>query len=308
MAIPDYQTLMLPLLKQLADGKEHRLQELRENIASEFRLSQQELEELLPSGTSRVFYNRLGWAQTYLKKAALLENPERGVWIITERGKQILKEAPTQIDANYLGRFNEFREFVSGIGQVDMSVAVQPTKSLPETRRDTPEEMLETAHKTLRDGLAKDLLGIIKGNSAEFFEQLVVDLLVRMGYGGSRREAGLAVGKSGDEGIDGIIKEDRLGLEAIYIQAKRWTEKPIGRPDVQGFVGALQGKRAKKGIFITTSYFTREAQEYVEHLDTKVILIDGKRLTDLMIETNVGVVPVAAYEVKKIDSDYFSEN
>lgn len=308
MAIPDYQTLMLPLLKQLADGKEHRLQEVRESIAAEFRLSPQELDELLPSGTQRLFYNRLGWAQTYLKKAALLDNPKRGVLTITERGKQVLEEEPSRIDVAYLGRFSEFLGFVSGVTQGEREVTTQPNKAAQEIQLDTPEELLETAHQILRDGLAKDLLATIKSNSAMFFEQLVVDLLVRMGYGGSRREAGQAVGQSGDEGIDGIIKEDRLGLEAIYIQAKRWADKPVGRPDVQGFVGALQGKRAKKGIFITTSCFTREALEYVEHLDIKVILIDGKRLTDLMIETNVGVVPVATYDVKKIDSDYFSED
>lgn len=306
MAIPDYQTLMLPLLKQLADGREHRLPEVRGNLAAEFRLTSQELDELLPSGTARIFYNRLGWAQTYLKKSALLDNPRRGVLIITERGKQVLLEAPQRIDAAFLSRFSEFREFISGVAQGEREPTSQ-SKVAQEIQLDTPEELLETAHQTLRDGLASELLATIKGNSSEFFERLVVDLLVRMGYGGSRREAGQAVGQSGDEGIDGIIKEDRLGLEAIYIQAKRWSDKSVGRPDVQGFVGALQGKRAKKGIFITTSYFTREAYEYVERLDIKVILIDGKRLANLMIETNVGVMPIATYEVKKIDLDYFSE-
>lgn len=307
MAIPDYQTLMLPLLQQLADGKEHRLADVRKSLADCFKLSTEELEELLPSGTQRLFYNRIGWAQTYLKKAVFLDNPKRGILVITERGKQVLKDMPGRIDVAFLSTFPEFLEFVSGATERRVAVT-RSTEPMQDAQLETPEELLETAHQALRDRLASDLLATIKGNSPDFFERLVVDLLVRMGYGGSRREAGMAVGRSGDEGIDGIIKEDRLGLEAIYIQAKRWADKPVGRPDVQGFVGALHGKRAKKGIFITTSYFTQDAQDYADHLDIKVILIDGKRLADLMIESNVGVMPVATYEIKRIDSDYFIED
>lgn len=307
MGVPDYQSLMLPLLKTLADGKEHRLQEIRELLAIRLQLSQDDLLELLPSGTTLLFNNRVGWAQTYLKKAGLLNNPRRAVLVITDRGRSVLANPPASIDTAFLAQYPEFQQFVgaSGGGAAGETQMLSPPAS---TELETPEELLETAYQKLREELASDLLTTIKNNSPAFFERLVVDLLVHMGYGGSRREAGKAVGQSGDEGIDGIIKEDRLGLDAIYIQAKRWTDKSVGRPDVQSFAGALQGLRAKKGIFITTSYFTREAHDYAERLDTKIILIDGGRLADLMIENNVGVMPVANYEIKRIDLDFFSQD
>ena len=234
-------------------------------------------------------------------KAGLLRRPRRGHYQITERGKEVLASNPREINVKFLDRFQEFVEFRQRPEEQEVGIEAQAVQS-----GDTPEEALELAYQTLKESLAADIIQVVKQCTPEFFEQLVVDVLVKMGYGGSRREAGQAVGKSGDGGIDGIIKEDRLGLDIIYIQAKRW-EGVVGRPEIQKFAGALQGNRARKGIFITTSTFTKDAKEYVSLIETKIVLIDGVRLADLMIEHNVGVATLASYDVKRIDSDYFED-
>jgi restriction system protein len=256
MTIPDFQSVMKPLLEYISNGKEYTLRQAISDLAVKFNLSEEEQKELLPSGTQRIFDNRVGWARTYLGKAGLLENVRRGYFSITKKGKEALLENIDKITLNYLNNFDEFVEF-----------------------RDS--------HKNKQ-------------------EKLVVDLIISMGYGGSRKEAGKAIGKSGDEGIDGIINEDNLGLDSIYIQAKRW-ENPVGRPEIQKFVGALQGKRARKGIFISTSKFSKESYDYVKNIDNKVVLIDGEQLAQYMIDYNVGVSKVSSYEVKRIDTDYFEE-
>ncbi|MFC1996970.1 restriction endonuclease [Chloroflexota bacterium] len=300
MAIPDFQTIMLPLLELAGDGEEHYIHGAVDELAKYFQLTEEEITELLPSGQQPAFYNRVGWARTYLKKAGLLEDPRRGYFNITPRGKETLKRRPTKIDMKYLRQFPEYVEFRQTTREKD-----EP----PENGELTPEEALEEAYQKIREDLASDLLDHVIKSTPGFFEKLVVELLVSMGYGGSRRDAARAVGKSGDEGIDGIIDEDRLGLDTIYIQAKKWDPtNPISRPEVQKFVGALHGKRARKGIFITTSRFTNEAREYVSHIDPKVVLIDGIRLAELMIDNFVGVSLASSYELKRIDSDYFGEN
>lgn len=301
MAIPDYQTIMLPLLKFAGDEKEHSTRESIEYLANEYKLSDEERNELLPSGTARLFDNRVGWASTYMRKAGLIESENRGYFNITERGKHVLSQNPQGINVKFLEQFPEFIEF----RQRKKNKGEKQKVEFPVTTG-TPEETLEEAYQKLQAGLASDLLQNIKECSPSFFERLVVDLLVKMGYGGSRKEAGQAVGRSGDGGIDGIIKEDKLGLDIIYIQAKRW-EATVGRPEIQKFAGALQGQRARKGVFITTSNFSKDALDYVKYLDTKIILIDGERIAELMIDHNVGVSSVASYELKKIDTDYFLE-
>lgn len=301
--IPDYQTLMLPVLKSVADGKEHKFREIADSIAKNFGLTEEELGCRLPSGNQNIFDNRVGWAKTYLKKACLIEYKGKGVLKITERGKQVLKDSPQKIDNKFLKQYDEFNEFQN---------KVNPKEEKQETETDyknqTPEELIETAFHDFQKSLAEELLDKIRNVSPSFFEKLVVALLVKMGYGGSIKDAGQAIGRTGDEGIDGIIKEDKLGLDVIYIQAKRWKENNvIGRPEIQKFVGALAGQGAKKGVFITASSFTKEALDYKPMNDTKVILIDGMKLANLMIEYNLGVAQLHCYELKKLDNDYFDE-
>ena len=305
MAIPDYQTCMLPFLRFLSDGAEHTLLAAEDSLADHFKLTPAERAELLPSGQQGVFKNRIGWARTYLKKAALLESPKRGVFKITDRGLKTLASKPSRIDVKYLEQFPEFIEFRDASKPANGAGAVAVTE-LPQSKT-TPEEAIEVAHQGLREQLAAELLTRILSCSPTFFEQLVVELLVKMGYGGSRRDAGERIGQTGDGGIDGIIKEDRLGLDTIFIQAKRW-QGSVGRPEIQKFVGALQGQRAKKGVFITTSTYTADAADYATRIDTKVVLIDGKQLAGLMIDFDVGVAPAATYVVKRVDSDYFEES
>jgi restriction system protein len=303
VTIPDYQTVMLPLLTLAADEKEHRFRDAIEELADHFNLTEDERKELLPSGTQATFNNRVGWARTYMKKAGLLESPERGYFKITDKGMQALSTKPTTINVKFLEQYPEFLEFKTKSNT--KSTTAETDTTLPTEDR-TPQEVIEDAYVTIRSGLASDLLEQIMESSPTFFERLVVDLLVRMGYGGTRQEAGKAVGGSGDEGIDGIINEDRLGLEVVYIQAKRW-KSTVGRPEIQKFVGALHGKNARKGIFITTSDFTNGAIQYAEGLSDKVVLIDGDTLANLMIDNGVGVALEEAYEIKRIDFDYFNE-
>ncbi len=304
MAVPDYQTLMLPLLRLAADDQDHRFRDAVETLADDFGLSPEDRTELLPSGQQPLFNNRVGWANTYLKQAGLLESPRRGLFRITQRGRELLKEQPERIDVSLLERFPEFVEFRGKRrpkkSQPGETAPVQPPTS------DTPEDALSNAYNSLRAELESELLEEIGRASPAFFEQLVVDVLVKMGYGGSRQDAGRAIGRSGDGGIDGIINEDRLGLDVIYIQAKRW-ESTVGRPEIQKFAGALQGHRARKGVFITTSGFSREALDYAGMIEARIILIDGDRLAKLMVDHGVGVSTVGTYEVKRVDSDYFSE-
>lgn len=305
MAIPDYQTCMLPFLRFLGDKTEHSLRETEESLAKHFNLTDAERVELLQSGQQGIFKNRIGWARTYLKKAGLVEATSRGVFKITERGLSTLATNPSRIDGKFLEQFPEFVEFKDA-SRVSSEIKIYTEETAPVATA-TPEEAIELAYQGLREQLAQELLAVVLSCSPTFFEQLVVDLLVKMGYGGSRRDAGERIGQTGDGGIDGIIKEDRLGLDAIFIQAKRW-QGSVGRPEIQKFVGALQGQRARKGVFITTSWYTAEAIDYAARIDTKVVLIDGKALSALMIDFDIGVSTSATYVVKRIDSDYFEEN
>lgn len=303
MSIPDYQSIMLPLLEFAGDEREHTVREAIEVLAAQFGLTEQERKMLLPSGQQAIFDNRVGWARTYLKKAGLLESPRRGYFRITSRGVEVLRAKPPTIDVAFLEQFPEFVEFRSRRREAEVS----PTELLEKIQEtQTPEEVLERAYQDLRRELARELLEYVKKCSPQFFEQMVIDLLVKMGYGGSREDAARAIGRTGDEGIDGVINEDRLGLDTLYIQAKRW-DGVVGRPEVQRFAGALQGQRARKGILITTSRFSEEAREYAARIDSKIVLIDGERLAELMIDYGVGVSRVASYEIKKIDQDYFTE-
>jgi len=306
MSIPDFQTIMLPLLEFASDNEVHHIHEAVDHLAEEFNLSEEEISELLPSGQQPIFYNRVGWARTYLKKAKLLSDPERGYFKITDRGIEVLQKRLDRVDMKYLRQFPEFIKF-----REPQQNDVNKKKKIEETDLEelTPEEALEETYQRIRQDLNEELLEYVLNSTPGFFEKLVIELLVRMGYGGSQRNAARAVGRSGDEGIDGIIDEDRLGLETVYVQAKKWDpNSPVGRPDVQKFVGALHGKRARKGVFITTSKFTREAREYVDMIDPKVVLINGERLSNLMIDHGIGVSTRSIYEIKGVDTDYFGES
>ena len=303
MTVPDYQSVMLPLLKVLGDGQEHSLHEVIETLAEGFELTDEERRELLPSGRQAKFDNRVAWARTYMKKAGLLESTGRGKFRINDRGLAVLRENPPEINVKFLEQFPEFLEFRDGASK-DVNT---DTENDTADKTKTPEEVLETSYQNLRKDLAQDLLDRIMGCSPEFFERLVVDLLVAMGYGGSRKDAGEAVGRSGDGGIDGIIKEDKLGLDAVYIQAKRW-EGTVGRPTVQAFAGSLMGNRAGKGVMITTSQFSKDAKDYVRSIQQpKIVLIDGEQLAQFMIDHDIGVADVATYRVKRVDLEYFGE-
>lgn len=300
MPIPDYQSIMLPLLKLVSDQKDYYIQDIIDELANQFKLTVEEKAELLPSGQQSIFNNRVGWARTYLKKAGILETPKRAYIKITQRGLDIIKQNPQKINVKYLSQFPEFIEF-----QSKKAPELEETK-LENISSRTPEETLQYGYQRIRDNIAIDILKQVKDCSPAFFERLVVELLVKMGYGGSILDAGKAIGKTGDGGIDGIIKEDKLGLDVIYIQAKRW-DGTVGRPEIMKFAGALDGQRARKGIFITTSAFSKDAEEYVKGIDKKIILIDGEQLAQFMIDSDIGVTKVTSYEIKRIDSDYFSE-
>lgn len=300
--IPDYQTIMLPMLKLLADQKEHSLHETIEHIVSQFDVTPEERRELLPSGKQSIIDNRVGWARTYLKKAGLLEYIRRGYFRITTRGLEVLGRNLKKIKISVLKEFPEFREFQTLRKVGDVSVPGSTGEADL-----TPQELLANAVQTLRNELADELLEQLKAGSPKLFENIVVDLLVKMGYGGSWVDAAKAIGRSGDEGIDGIINEDKLGLDVIYIQAKRW-ENPVGRPEVQKFAGALMGQKARKGVFITTSDFTSDARNYASKVESKIVLIDGNMLVNSMIDYGIGVSTTASYEIKKIDQDYFAED
>jgi restriction system protein len=305
MAVPDYQTIMLPLLRFCGQSKGNEVahHSAIDALAKEFKLSEEDRRQLLPSGRQFTFDNRVGWAATYMRKANLLESTRRAHYRITRRGLDVLKKNLDRIDVRFLQQFPEFIEFRNLSGT---RPAKDHTSEL-ELTQTSPEELLESAYQTLRDELASQLLERIKKCTPAFFERLIVHLLVRMGYGGTLKDAGMAVGKTGDGGIDGVIKEDKLGLENIYVQAKRWQETPVGTGEIDRFVGALQKKKANKGIFITASRFSKDALESLRDYHVKIILVDGPQLAQLMIDHNVGVSLASSYEVKKIDSDYFEE-
>lgn len=299
MAVPDFQSFFKPLLDVASDGVEHSLNEARETIAKKLGLSESDLTELLPSGTQRTFDNRVAWAKSYFIQAKILEATKRAHFKITNRGKELIKQGHQKIDIKILNQFPEFLDFHSP--KISSSVETENV-----VRSETPEELLQESYYSIRNDLAGALLDQVKSNTPKFFENLVVDLLIAMGYGGTKENAGKSIGQSGDEGIDGIINEDRLGLDIIYLQAKRW-EGTVGRPEIQKFVGALHGKRAKKGVFITTGKFSADARDYVQNIDPKVVLIDGKELANYMIDFNLGTTTITNYEIKRMDSDYFSE-
>jgi restriction system protein len=304
MTVPDFQTLMLPLLKLAADGQEHKLSEAIEVLAQQFNLSDDDRRELLPSGKQPKFVNRVGWSATYLRKTKLLEGTGKGKFRITERGRQELSLNPPRIDLRYLEKYPELAVFRGVPSDGGNGVANGADIATPTSQ--TPREALEASYQLLRRELADELLERIKQKPPAFFERLVVELLVAMGYGGSLTDAGQAVGRSGDGGIDGVIKEDRLGLDFIYLQAKRW-ENTVGRPTVQAFAGALDEQKARKGVIITTSNFSQDAHAYVKRIERKIVLIDGEQLAQLMIDYGVGVAEEAVYVVKKLDADYFEE-
>lgn len=302
MAIPKFHEFMLPFLKRLKNGDVVPMDEMREFLANELKISEKQQEELLPSGKGRVFRNRVGWSRTYLKKAGLISVPTRGCYQITDRGRSVLEENINEITVNYLKQFDEFLEFQTTSHKADSK------DGLVSSSDETPLEQIESAFNEINESLSKEILDNISNCSPFYFERIVVDVLLNLGYGGSRKEAGEAFATSSDGGIDGVIKEDKLGLDVIYIQAKRWKEgSTVGRPEIQKFVGAIHGRRAKKGVFITTSHFSNDAIEYVKTIDSKIILIDGKNLARLMIESKTGVTLESTYEICKIDSDYFSD-
>ena len=302
MSVPDFQSFMLPLLSSLSDGQVRKLGDLAARMADHFDLTPEDRAEPLPSGRKLTYYDRAGWAATYMMKAGLLQRPKRGYYEIADRGRDVLASPPPKITVSFLEQYPEFVKFRERSGKPTRSQSVTESEDLK-----TPEETFEQGYEQLRSELAAEILQTIQNGTPAFFERLVVDVLVKMGYGGTRRDAGRAIGGSSDGGIDGIINEDRLGLDVIYIQAKKWDGNTIGRPEIQKFAGALQGRRARKGIFITTSSFTSGAREYVASIDSKIILIDGEQLTQYMIDFDVGVAPVATYHLKRLDSDYFEE-
>ena len=302
MSIPDFQSVMRPVLAMVRDGAPLRLSELRERIADVFQLTEDERKERLPSGHQTVINNRVGWARTYLNKAGLLTIPSKGMVQITARGREALANGPERITVAWLKQFPEFADFHTAKPQ---SVDVLGVLEV-EVAETTPDEQLAEAHQALVQSLADELLAQVRAATPGFFEQLVVDLMLAMGYGGSRKEAGEATQATNDDGIDGIIKEDKLGLDVIYLQAKRWTNT-VHRPEIDKFIGALTRQRARKGVFITTSEFSAGAREAALGLDIKVVLIDGVELARLMVENNLGVSIKQVYEVKQLDSDYFAE-
>lgn len=311
MTIPTHEDAMLPVLDVLRDGEAHHRRALADIMAEYFQLTPEERVALLPSGKSPVIRSRTGWALSYMKQARLVQSPRRGWYQITDLGQQTLAAKPVRIDNEYLMRFAGFRDFrarskAAGVEDDDAAEPISPTVELASAGQ-PPDEALEEAYSRLRSSVEAELLDAVKQAAPSFFEEIVVDLLVKMGYGGSRAEAARAIGRSGDGGIDGVIDEDRLGLDVIYIQAKRW-EGTVGRPEIQKFAGALQGQRASKGIFLTTSSYTREAEEYAQRIGTRIILVDGRRLASLMFEYDVGVSARSTYTVKTIDGDYFEES
>jgi len=303
VAVPDYQTLMRPLLEVLADGADHDTASIRAALTERFNLSESELEELIPSGRDTLFRNRVGWATTYLTRTGLIEKPRRAVYRIADRGRQVLAENPERVDLRVLAQFPEYREFRRARAGPDS----EPEPPHLPVDQGTPEELIDSAYRELRAALAAELLDRVMEKPPQFFERLVLDVLHASGYGGGIEHATERLGHSGDEGVDGVIREDRLGLDLIYVQAKRW-QGVVGRPEIQKFFGALHGQRATKGVFITTSTFSKDANDYADDVSPRVILIDGKQLAQLMIEHSVGVAVTHEYRLRRVDLDYFVDD
>ncbi|MDZ4204498.1 MAG: restriction endonuclease [Bacteroidales bacterium] len=299
--IPDFQSIMLPFLKIISDGEEHTTIETNQKLATHFNLTDEEVDEYLPIGAQKTFPNRVAWTKSHLKMAGLFENTKRSSFRITEAGKQLLDTNPVEINLRVLRTIPTYQVRTGRTRDEDSSTDIENSQISA-----TPEEIIENSYLAIRKSLAQELLFKIKSSTPSFFETLVVELVVKMGYGGSIKDAGRSIGRSGDEGIDGIIKEDKLGLDVIYVQAKRW-ENVVGRPEIQKFVGALAGQGAKKGVFITTSRYTNEARDYQPRNETKIVLIDGEQLAELMIDHNLAVSTVNTFEIKRIDNDYFGD-
>lgn len=315
MAIPDYQTIMLPLLRLVRDGVEHRIRDAIEKIATEFALSDEEKNQLLPSGTETVIASRTHWAKTYLSQAKLLQSTRRAHFQITNRGREALNSQPTKIDITFLRQFPEFKSFLTRRRQPTKTdgTEITPEKNDLDLEPvsdgiETPDEVLRTTIRGIDAALSNELLDRILAQPPAFFENLIVSLLLNMGYGGSREDAGKAIGKSGDGGIDGVIDQDPLGLDRVYVQAKRYKlDSPVSEPEIRGFSGSLGAAKANKGVFVTTSYFTKQAHSFAERHPSKMILIDGNELTKLMIRYNVGVRIAETLHLKKLDEDFFSD-
>jgi len=309
MPIPDYQAFMTPLLQQLADGKTVKLKEIESDVYNALCLTDEQLHQRIPSGKQTYAYHRLGWAKTYLVQAGLIEQPKRAFCTITEIGKQALVSGK-KINNQYLNQFSEFIDFKTrSNSQTNTNESVTELHNLDNINpQETPEELIESAISSINLNLSNDILNAILNSSPEFFENLVIDLMLAMGYGGSRKDAGQATQYTQDGGIDGIIKEDKLGLDMIYLQAKRYKDKTVGRPDIQAFAGALDMHRAKKGVFITTSNFSKEAKEYVGMIEKRIVLVDGEQLTELMLTHDLGVSTKQVFKIKTLDTDYFLED
>jgi restriction system protein len=306
MPIPDFETIMLPMLQTLTDGKERRMKDVTDQLAEHFRLTEEERKQFMPSGPpNRLFVNRVGWAKANLKAAGLIDNPSWGKICLSEEGRRVLDKRPAKVDMEVLRSYESYRDFYS---------IRKPEGSDPPTTKEnnrpvilgsekTPRELFEASFETLRKATADELLSRLRKCSSGFFEQVVVRLMVAMGYGD-----GQVTGKVGDRGIDGVIKQDKLGLDVVCLQAKQW-QGTVGGPDVRGFVGSMDYHKARKGVFLTTSSFTRDAQDYVKVIEgKKVILIDGERLAELMLEHDVGVITSRVYELKEVSNDFFDED
>lgn len=315
MPVPDFQSLMLPVLQVFSDGGDHASREVRDRVAEKLHISDADLAELLPSGTQPAFHNRIHWALWYLQKCGLTERPRRGVHRITDRGREVLAKKPNRVDLRFLAQFPEFRSLNRKAPKSNESSSEsEPTLDaetvhvpIAASTLETPDALLARAYAEHREALEDDLLQRLLAVNPRRFESIVIELLVAMGYGGSFADAAQRIGRTGDGGIDGIIKEDRLGLDAVYVQAKRWQGN-VGRPDIQKFAGSLQGVRAKKGIFITTSGFSRDAVDYVERIETRIVLVDGDTLARYLFEFGVGVRDEQVYAVKRLDEDFFEDD
>jgi restriction system protein len=306
MSVPDYQTLMLPVLKQAALG-EARIGDVVETLAAEFQLSDSDLSELIPSGKQTTFSNRVHWAKSYLKQAGLVEATKRAHFAITPRGKDVLKSGIQRIDIKFLRQFSEFIEFQNRSSTEGTDNSIQPSQEAILTDdSQTPDDLMRKTSATIHTALGNDILDRLRVSKPAFFERVVVQLLLAMGYGGTLAQAGKAIGKSGDNGVDGVIDQDTLGLDRVYVQAKRYAEDvTVGAGDIRDFFGSLDMHKASKGLFVTTSSFTKAAMETAEKLGKRIVLIDGRDLTKLMIRFNVGCRVEEVFEMKKIDEEFF---
>jgi restriction system protein len=304
MSIPDYQTLMLPVLEIGRDGAEHRIRDVIDQLGTKYGVTEEERQKLIPSGRQPMFDNRVHWAKAYLIQARLLDATQRGRFRISTRGKEVLATNPFRIDNNFLQRFPEFVEFrkrTPGVDQTPISADAEVTASAA-----TPDELLRSTVRQIEETLKKELLDRVTASPAAFFERLIVDLLLAMGYGFSREEAGQVVGKPGDGGIDGVIYQDQLGLDRVYIQAKKYApDNAVSEPEIRAFTGSLGAAKADRGVFVTTSYFTQPALNFAERHPFRIVLIDGKKLADLMLEHDVGARKVETLHLKKLDEDFF---